>query len=254
MERQKIHYIYSIFLSILLTVAGLCLMVACVGIYNAGDQPFSREAVATAFHRIAIPVYLCLGGVIVSFLLNLLLPEKRPPLLPVKNDPHILNRLHQRVDLTQCDEYMQQTFRAFPKKRRIHQTVSGILLGLGSVIFLCYALNSGNYHDSQINGSMIRAVKRLLICMGIPFLYSLFTAYYCRASIRAELKLLKTIQPTRTPPRFPAAAPQPGICRFVPYGILAVAVIFLLLGLFTGGTADVMTKAINICTECVGLG
>ena len=233
MDRQKIHYIYSILLSILLTVAGVCLMVACVGIYNAGDQPFSREAVATAFGRICIPVYLCLGGVAVSFLLN---------------------RLHQRVDLTQCDESMQRTFRQFPKKRRIHQTVSGILLGLGSVIFLCYALNSGNYHDSQINGSMIRAVKLLLVCMGIPFFYSLFTAYYCRASIRAELKLLKTIQPTRTPPRFPAAVPEAGICRFVPYVILALAAASLLLGLFTGGTADVMTKAINICTECVGLG
>ena len=36
--------------------------------------------------------------------------------------------------------------------------------------------------------------------------------------------------------------------------ILAVAVSILIYGYMNGGTADVLTKAINICTECVGLG
>ena len=36
--------------------------------------------------------------------------------------------------------------------------------------------------------------------------------------------------------------------------ILVLAVGLLILGYCTGGTADVLTKAINICTECVGLG
>ena len=36
-------------------------------------------------------------------------------------------------------------------------------------------------------------------------------------------------------------------------GIL-VALGMLLYGLFSGGAADVLTKAVNICSECIGLG
>ena len=36
--------------------------------------------------------------------------------------------------------------------------------------------------------------------------------------------------------------------------LLFAAVILILLGVLNGGLLDVLTKAINICTECVGLG
>ena len=36
--------------------------------------------------------------------------------------------------------------------------------------------------------------------------------------------------------------------------ILFVALFFGVYGLLNGGAADVLTKAINICTECIGLG
>ena len=38
-------------------------------------------------------------------------------------------------------------------------------------------------------------------------------------------------------------------------GVLAaVAVTFIILGVFNQGMRDVLTKAINICMECIGLG
>ena len=41
------------------------------------------------------------------------------------------------------------------------------------------------------------------------------------------------------------------ITRFI---ILGVAIVSLVLGAILGGYADVLTKAVNICTECIGLG
>ncbi|MBQ8683609.1 MAG: thioredoxin [Clostridia bacterium] len=38
------------------------------------------------------------------------------------------------------------------------------------------------------------------------------------------------------------------------YGVLAVGLALLVYGFATGGIADVLTKAVNICTECIGLG
>ncbi|MBQ7330725.1 MAG: thioredoxin [Oscillospiraceae bacterium] len=36
--------------------------------------------------------------------------------------------------------------------------------------------------------------------------------------------------------------------------LLVIGIGVLMYGFLSGGTADVLTKAINICTECVGLG
>ena len=36
--------------------------------------------------------------------------------------------------------------------------------------------------------------------------------------------------------------------------VLSLGVLFIILGLINGGSRDVLVKAINICTECIGLG
>ena len=38
------------------------------------------------------------------------------------------------------------------------------------------------------------------------------------------------------------------------WGLLAFAIILLIWGFITGGAEDVLTKAANICSECIGLG
>jgi len=42
-----------------------------------------------------------------------------------------------------------------------------------------------------------------------------------------------------------------GLIRLV---LLAAAILFILLGVVNGGAGDVLIKAKNICTECIGLG
>ena len=46
-------------------------------------------------------------------------------------------------------------------------------------------------------------------------------------------------------------AKQAGILRAV---LFVVAVVLIVFGIFNGGMRDVLVKAINICTECIGLG
>ncbi len=42
--------------------------------------------------------------------------------------------------------------------------------------------------------------------------------------------------------------------RFARLAVLALAVIFIIAGIINGSMEDVIIKAVNICTECVGLG
>lgn len=252
---KRIHQIYSIALSIVIVISGICFMAACLGIYRSGDQPYSREAVATAFAPISFPVYLCLAMVVIGFLLDFFLPEaQRKPKIQ-KQYAVILKRLHGKTDLNQCEASLRTRIEAQQKKRRLHRILSGILLVIGSVIFLAYALNSSHFHQSQINDSMIRAMYWLVPCMTIPFAYAVFSAFYSTASIQKEIELLKqTGAAGKAAPKEETAQHSPKTVNAVRCVILCLAVAVLVYGFCTGGTADVLTKAINICTECVGLG
>lgn len=258
MTKKRIHLIYSIVLSVMLVAAGICLIAACVGIYFSGDQPFSREAVAAAFSGIAVPVYLCLALVIGGFILDGFFPAGRKKLPAQKQYSVILARLHSKLELDSCDKALRSAILGQQKKRKLHRLISLALLIAGSVIFLSYGLNSSNFHQSEINSSMIRAMWVFLPCLAVPFGYAVFSAYYNRGSLQKEIALVKQAL---------ANTPASGASKCVKEikdhgklllilrcGLLAVGIGILVYGFFAGGTSDVLTKAINICTECVGLG
>lgn len=248
---RHIHFFYGIGLSAMLILSGLCLMTACVGIYLSGDQPFSRESVAAAFAPIAVPVIATLALVIIGFLLDLFLPKAAKKAVPVAQYSMLLHRLQAKADLEQADEAAKSAIAAQRACRMRHKLITAALLVIGSIVFLVYALQKGSFHPSEINDSIIMATAVLLPCMAVPFGYGVFAAYRGRISMKREIELLKAL------PSKPAAAPASQTDRTVMVArsiLLCAGAALLLYGLFSGGTADVLTKAINICTECVGLG
>lgn len=58
--------------------------------------------------------------------------------------------------------------------------------------------------------------------------------------------------------KYPAPQPvsyaKPRSMGGIRLAIAALALIFIILGVMNGGARDVLVKAINICTECIGLG
>ena len=250
---DRIRRIYSIILSVVLVIAGLCLMAACYSIYTTGDGTFSREIVAAHFGKIAFPVYLCLALVIGSSLMELFFPGIAKKVLPEKNEILILQKLQSKVALESTDDKLRSNIQKEQKSRKYHKIVTIILLIIGSVVFLCYALNGNNFHQREITDSLVQAMYLLIPCMIVPFGYAVFAAYHSRASIRREIALLKQAEARHAP--VPAAAAKTrNSDRIIRWAIFAVAVALLVWGYCIGGTADVLTKAINICTECVGLG
>ncbi len=51
-----------------------------------------------------------------------------------------------------------------------------------------------------------------------------------------------------------AAAARSASIRVVQAILLLISVVLIVLGVMNGGLYDVLVKAINICTECIGLG
>lgn len=252
---SRLRQVLQLLLSISILAAGICLMSACLGIYHSGDQPFSREAVAAAFGPIAMPVYLCLGLIVVAFAAEWLLPSPAVKAKPARQTGLILRRLQEKTDLGLCGEELRSAVLSQRSKRKLHRSISWILIAVCSLVFLSYGMNPHNFHQSQINDSMIKAMYRLVPCCLIPYGWGIFAAWAAGRSMEEEIRLLKSA-PAESKISAPAAlAVSSGRKRILLRNILLViGIVILIYGYVAGGTADVLTKAVNICTECVGLG
>lgn len=247
-QKQTIHRFYGIAVSIVAVIAGICLMVACVGIYRGGA--FSREAVAQAFAPIAVPVYLCLALVIGGFILDAALPCAGKKKLE-KQPGFILRRLREKTDLSLCDSQLCQALLQQCESRRRCTIICAVINGIAAVVFLVYALNGSNFHRSEINESMIRAMYLFIPCLAVSFGSAVFCLYHNRKSMEKEIDLLRQAKDcTRE------AAPLPRQKSMLPWqaALIVAAVILIVVGYTGGGFRDVLTKAVNICTECIGLG
>lgn len=256
---SNIRRIYGVLLSVSILIAGICLMAACAGIYFTEGLDFSREAVAAAFQPIRVPVYLCLFLVLAGFPLNWRLPGEGKKRRSGTDDAILLQRLHNKTDLNACSEELRNAVAAQQKSRNLHRAIRTGLLACSGLVFLIYIFTGDRFQMPDINGSMIHAMRILLPCLSITFAYAIFTAYRNRASVRKEIALMKQAGTEAVKKDAPQSKCQGSHsaekrCRAVRCAVLAAALILLIYGFCTGGTSDVLTKAINICTECVGLG
>lgn len=251
---QRLHFIYSILNGIVSVLAGVCLIAACLGIYyGGGDEPYSRQAVSEAFRPIAPAVYACLALVIGGLVLDAAVPSSQKRQKPEKNHDFILRQLQAKADLSAGNEELLIQIEKQRKSRRLHRLIRGIIIAFSSIVFLIYALDGSHYHQTQINDSMIRAMWVLLPCFAVSFGYGVFASFRIASSIQKEIALLRQL---------PAAKGKSEFCRRNPdkavsiarTAFLVLAVALTVYGFFTGGTMDVLTKAVNICTECIGLG
>ena len=73
----------------------------------------------------------------------------------------------------------------------------------------------------------------------------------CGASMEREIALAQKAE--KRPPA-PKKAEDGRAARILRIALYAAALVMLAAGVMNGGMRDVLVKAVNICTECIGLG
>ena len=245
---KTIRKIYGIVLTVSIMITGLCFMACSAHIYLTGDRSYSAVKVAAYFSMISIPVYLCMTLIAGSFLLALLLPDQekeKPAKIPAYM---LLARTKQKVLHSESD--LLSAIAAEETGRQRRRNVLIVVLSLCFGVFLAYGLNPVHFNEN-INASVLRGVLVLLICLTAPLTLVFTTVYQNQASIERETQLRKQAQTSETIPPLANNHLPLTIARLV---ICLLAVALVVIGISGQGTVDVLTKAINICTECIGLG
>lgn len=252
-NRKRLHLSCGIVLSVLLTVTGVLLILSCVGIYRQGSSPFTRESVGAALSRIAVPGCLTLLGIVTTAVLRALFPLEEAAL---RADPHgemALSRLKRKGTTPEAE--------ALAHRRRVLRILNVMASVIATVGSLIYLLNAQNYpDDAAYNNVVIACALWTVLWFGFAFIVGLAADYACRVLIKQEMCLLR--ETTEKAPAPVCACPlrqwlkrhERPVMLAVRCSLLVGAAVLIVFGILHGGMADVLGKAINICTECIGLG
>ena len=258
MKALWIRRIYYILLTAALTLAGLCLIAGALHVYyTGGQQIYTLEKINHIFGCIAIPVYIAIALVVGSFILNLILPAPKKA-TPEKNYAMQLYKLQKKADLNQCgDKQLCKMVLSLRSQRKTLCILSMVMLAVSTAFFLVYALGSAQYPSLTtghlVTENMIRNTLVWVACLTPACALGIYTAYAGRSSMKTELELLHHVALQKTPPKeaVKSCTLQLNILRG---SLIALAIVLIVVGAIGDGWNDVLTKAVAICTECVGLG
>ena len=254
---QQIRFIYTIVLSLMLIVTGILLMVACVNVYKIGNRPFTTENISNAFSKIAIPVWVTVAFTAIGTVASLFFPQEKEKAKSIKDKKITLAFLQKKMNMDACDK---NTLEMIQKEQKTHT-----VLQIGAIVLACaaaipavvYGFNFGNYsadYDASVVAACLWILPATFVAMGIAIAF----LYLENACIERQIKYVKSAL-VQFGSVSSATEPQQSSNRAkLTWGIrlilLVAAIVLIIAGILNGGMADVLTKAINICTECIGLG
>lgn len=248
---KRIHRCYSWILAAVLAVLGVLLILSCLDIYISGPRPYSADAIAIRFWRILGPIWLAVDGIIGGIVLNLIFPLDPPRGKGAVSARTLMLRLRKKVSVPSCKKEITL--------RVILWIVTAHIFVALMIFPAIYFLMPEHFTVANLNNDVVKAVLIALI----PAVIGLVLCWVCNilvnASYRREAAIYKQALANGHRASTEPIATQPQKWRRVILiaaraGIVLIAVTFIIMGIFNGGAADVLKKAIAICTECIGLG
>lgn len=265
---EKIRKIYSIVVGALVVAAGVALICVAADIYYSGKGTgviFTREIVAQRLTALAIPLILLIGIIAAGALFPLYETRAKAS---AENAVCLLSK---KLPAGGDGEEYRNAANSYKKLRQIQL---GVFIGAGAVLLgciiavLCYVLNVAHFLSEDITAEIFAMVKNVLPWIAVAFA-TLIAATVAngviskRKLVQIKIMIKSGDKSVATPEesRFIATAKSilnslnSALALWIVRGaVFVIAVTFIIIGIFNGGAHDVLVKAINICTECIGLG
>lgn len=254
---QHIRFVYGTVLSIMLIVTGILLMIACVNIYKIGNRPFTPENISAAFAKIAVPVWITVALTVIGMTAMPFLPAEKSRVKAIKEKKSTLALLQKKLNVDACDKNMLSLIKKEQKTHTILQIGAIAIVCAAAIPALVYAFNFNNY-SADYNASVIAACLWILPCTFVAMGVAVAFLYLENASVERQIGYIKSaIAQSKNVSSTPGAQEHRNHAKLmlgIRIALIVVALALIIAGIFNGGMADVLSKAVNICTECIGLG
>lgn len=272
MKAQKIRLYYGIFLSVFTAVLGAAFIAVAISILSDGNWAqgaYSRDIVAARLFPVSIPFYIWIAAIIAGFVLSLVYPYKDKA-VKIPQEGATLRRLSARIPEGSGEAYDGEMKRVRDENRNrlIVYIVCAAICFACAVASAIYLLQPANFKGLAANDAMFKMMLWVLPCVVVALLSCVFATVFEKYSQLREISAIKrlissykgnpVIKADIKPNKVLAALKKFFSNKYtllgIRSGVAAIAVTFIILGIFNEGAHDVLIKAINICTECIGLG
>ena len=253
------------------TIAAAGLLIAqTLAIYQAGTADanisangvylhdvFSAKIVAAHFAAIAIPIY----GWIVAAVLSLAAVALLQPgmqRLTIRREP--LDQMCRALRWVSADTLAGEGD-GVCVARRERQRIRTCVWMLAVLGVLClataalYVVFDSPFGSRELEDVMGKLLLRVLPLASLEMAAAGAVVIYLNAKAERALPAVQTLTAVRKATHALAGSPTKRVrLTIARAGLYVLAITLVIWGIFNQGMRDVLIKAINICTECVGLG
>ncbi len=258
MTNPKLGKFISVATAILTLLSGIALIICAAHLfYTGGDKPYTRERVGDYLSYLIIPAVITVILIIAGKVYDVLAKAKSNDKVR-RSELDMLYGYAKRFNLDELDEDIKKSVLLERKKRLAINVICHSVSALFGICAVLYLAFFAEFTVENLTGDVMRAFGVALPIAALAVAAQIPRLYLCEAGAKREREyLLNAVKAGYTPapvaPETEAASEQRRAI-IIRYVILGAAVLFIILGVFNGGMADVLAKAVKICTECIGLG
>jgi len=271
-SREKFRFGFQIFLSVFTGALGFAYILSAANIYYSGPVEsgsgmiyYSREIVWSYLRWLLIPTAIWIVAIVAAFVLSVVSPAKRNT--RKQSAFETVDRLQKRIpahaegELASC---LQRVKRREAVRHGV-RIVIGVYCLIAAVMCAVYVFNATNFPAENLSGEVLRMLAHVLPWISVAFVLTCGVMIYDFVSAKRVLPDMKKLVAAKGEPAKPCpflqTTKRAERVVFSAWGLLAiravvavVGITFIAVGIANGGAEDVLAKAVNICTECIGLG
>lgn len=264
-SQKTIRIIYDVFFTVATFVTAFLLILQTLDIYLTGIQPthtgdiFTREIVNEKLAQIAVPLILWIALALVSFVYEFMTSPKRAKVTLSKT--YILSSLKRKMPEV-LDSALFEDYNALKSKETTVLVIKLVsaFVSLATIVYgIMYLLTPANFTSaSTATEDVLRLVKYVFPCVIFALVLWIVTLYIEESIAKKQIEYAKRLTKGQKSVKKQNAIEEffdnPIVIWSLRSGLFILATVFIIIGVINGGMYDVFVKAVNICTECIGLG
>ncbi len=269
---RKMRTLYGVFFGALTILVAATIIFAVVDLYfgglASGGQIYSRETVSARLLLILPALIVWLIAAVYGYTMSVFVPCKGT-FVRKQSVRKTAQRLKGKIPQGEGEPFRteRKKLTRYEGIRIAVWTAASAFCLASAVIAIVYLANTAHFSSLDVNGEVVALVKNVLPWMLSSLLLVFAAMIYDDLSAKREVKLAKNLivlgkgaplpRPdpfTRTVGNLRTWTNSDLFLWMVRSALLVLGILFFVLGIVNGGASDVFIKAINICTECIGLG
>lgn len=261
---KTVRLVSGIVLSLMTVILGALFIWQVLDILAVGTAEghegfiFTSEDVGARLFKLLPAIVIWIALIIAGFVLWEVFPVK--PARGKNDKSYVLKRYKKRIPAAVPEELngSLKFIKGEEENLKIIRIIAAVICGVGVLCGVIYLSNPANFPKSDVNGGMINMVKNIFPWVGAALVLWCGVAVYEEISSKNQLEHAKKLAGKTKIEIFHGKIYEILHHRFfllgvrIAVGILAIA--FIIAGITGGSVHSVLIKAINICTECIGLG